>query len=86
MNQFDYTIQDVKGIHARPASQIVKIAKEYADTVITMERDGKSADATQLMSIMSLGIREDDVITVKAEGSSEDAAIEALRTFIEANL
>ena len=51
-----------------------------------MERDGKSADATQLMSIMSLGIREDDVITVKAEGSSEDAAIEALRTFIEANL
>lgn len=86
MNQFDYTIQDVKGIHARPASQIVKIAKEYADTVITMERDGKSADATQLMSIMSLGIREDDAITVKAEGSSEDAAIEALRTFIEANL
>ena len=49
MKQFAFTIKDALGFHTRPVSQIVKIAKEYADTDITVERKGKVANATALM-------------------------------------
>ena len=30
MKEFDYTIQDALGIHARPAGQLVKVVKGFA--------------------------------------------------------
>lgn len=86
MKHFDYTIKDASGIHARPAGQISKIAKEYADTVIIVEREGKTAKATQLMKLMGLGVKEGDVITVTVEGPSEVEASIALRNFFQNNL
>ena len=42
--------------------------------------------ATQLMKLMSLGVKNGDVVTVTADGANEDAAIAALKAFFEANL
>ena len=36
MKSFTYVIQDPLGIHARPAGLLVKAAKEFADTEITI--------------------------------------------------
>ena len=38
------------------------------------------------MKLMSLGIKQGDVVTVTAEGPSEDAAIAAMQTFFQDNL
>lgn len=86
MKQFEYTVKDALGIHARPAGQIAKIAKEYTETAILIEREGKAAKATALMKLMGLGVKQGDTITVKAEGPAEDAAIIALSNFIWNNL
>ena len=43
MKQFNYTITDPEGIHARPAGELVKAAKEF-ESKITLEKDGKSGD------------------------------------------
>ena len=86
MKQFDYTIQDPIGIHARPAGMLVKEAKAFADTTITITKNGTAAKATQLMKLMSLGVKQGDVVTVAADGAGEDAAIAALKAFFEANL
>lgn len=86
MKQFEYTIQDPLGIHARPAGQIAKLAKSYADTTITVFQNGAAAKASQLMKLMSLSVKQGDVVTVTAEGASEDAAIEELKNFFQANL
>ena len=48
MKQFNYTITDALGIHARPAGMLVKAAKMYADTEITISCNGKTAKAAQL--------------------------------------
>lgn len=86
MKQFEYTIIDPLGIHARPAGMLAKIAKEYADTVITVAKAGNTAKASQLMKIMSLCVKQGDVVEISAEGPAEEEAIEAMRSFFENNL
>lgn len=86
MKQFAYTITDPVGIHARPAGLLVKAAKAYADTSITITKDGNTVKATQLMKLMSLGIKQGNSITVAANGPQEDEAITAMQKFFEENL
>ncbi len=86
MKQFEYTIHDPLGIHARPAGMLVKEAKAFADTVVTITKNGTTVKATQLMKLMSLGVKKGDVVTVAAEGADEDAAILAISNFFQNNL
>ena len=85
MKQFDYTINDPLGIHARPAGLLAKEAKKFT-SVCTITRDGQTKKLTQLMMLMSMGIRQGDTVTIQAEGPDEDAAIEALKAFFETHL
>lgn len=85
MKQFNYTIKDEVGIHARPAGLLVKEVKKFGSKV-TVDKDGKTADGTKLMAIMGLGVKCGNTVTVTVEGTDEDAACEALKTFFEANL
>ena len=86
MKQFDYTIKDPIGIHARPAGLLVKEAKTFAGTVVTITKDGTTVTATQLMKLMGRGVKHGDVVTVQAEGANEEAAIAALSDFFNKNL
>ena len=85
MKTFEYTIKDELGIHARPAGMLVKEAKNFASEC-TITKDGKTKKLTQLMMLMSLGVKQGDTVTVAANGEDEDAAIETLKAFFEANL
>lgn len=85
MKSFQYKIQDEIGIHARPAGLLTKKAKEF-DSKITVECNGKSAEATRLMSIMSLGVKNGMEVTVKVEGSDEETAVKEIQSFFEQNL
>ena len=86
MKQFDYTNKDPIGIHARPAGLLVKEAKAFAGTVVTITKNGTTVTATQLMKLMGLGVKHGDVVTVQAEGANEEAAIAALSDFFNKNL
>ena len=86
MKQFEYTIHDPLGIHARPAGMLVKEAKAFADTVVTITKNGTTVKATQLMKLMNLGVKTGDVVTVAAEGADEDAVIIAISNFFQNNL
>ena len=85
MKEFTYVITDELGIHARPAGMLVKEAKEFASK-ITLEANGKSADATKLMAVMSLGVKTGAEVVIKAEGDDEDAAIAKMEEFMKENL
>lgn len=85
MKEFTYVITDEIGIHARPAGMLVKEAKEFASK-ITLEANGKSADATKLMAVMSLGVKTGAEVIIKAEGDDEDAAIAKMEEFMKENL
>lgn len=85
MKEFTYVITDEIGIHARPAGMLVKEAKEFTSK-ITIEANGKSADATKLMALMSLGVKNGASVVVRAAGEDEDAAIEKMEAFMKENL
>lgn len=85
MKQFSYVITDAQGIHARPAGTLVKEVKKY-QSAVTIEKDGKIAKANGVLGVMSLGVKQGEEVTVKADGADEDAAIAALEAFFKANL
>lgn len=85
MRVFNYVITDEIGIHARPAGMLVKEAKEFSST-ITIEANGKKADLTKLMMLLSLGVKKGTEVTITAEGADEDAAIAAMETIFKETL
>lgn len=86
MKHFDYTVQDKLGIHARPAGQIAKFAKNCAGrSSIQIGMDnGKTADATRVMAIMSLGAKPASVLHISVEGPEEDAVAEEFKALLAA--
>ena len=85
MQQFSYVITDEIGIHARPAGMLVKVAKNFKSK-ITLNGKEKTADATKLMAVMSMGIKCGDTVEVSVEGEAETAAAAELETFFKENL
>ena len=83
MKSFSYTVKDELGIHARPAGMLVKEVKNFQSKV-TLEKDGKSVDASRLMAVM--GVKKNQTVTVKVEGDDEGAACDAIKAFFETNL
>ncbi|MDO4961176.1 MAG: HPr family phosphocarrier protein [Eubacteriales bacterium] len=86
MKEFNFTISDPLGIHARPAGLLAKLIKGYDGTTVTFEKDGKEAKATQLMKLMSLAIKQGDTIKVKVDGGAEGDVASAIEAFLKENL
>lgn len=85
MKQFEYTVQEPVGIHARPAGLLAKEAKKYQST-ITITKGGKSTDVRKLMALMGMGVKCGDTVSVTVEGADEDVAGPAMEAFFKANL
>ncbi len=85
MKEFSYIIKDQVGIHARPAGLLAKEANKFSSK-ITIEANGKIADATRLMAVMGLGVKTGAKVVIKAEGEDETEAIAKMQEFMETNL
>ena len=85
MKSFTYTVTDELGLHARPASQLVKESKKYKST-ITVSDGVKKTTAAQLMMLMSMGIKKGATVTVSVEGEDEEIAYVAIQQFFKDNL
>lgn len=85
MKQFDYTITDALGIHARPAGELVKVAKMFL-SAIKISCNGKTADAKRLIAVMSLGAKQGNTVTVSVEGDDEETAAKEVENFLKNNL
>ena len=82
MKEFQYTVKDACGIHARPAGLLVKTVKGFASSA-TLEKDGKSCDMRKLMA---MGVKQGETVTVKVEGDDEEAAAAAIQKFLTENV
>ena len=84
MKNFDYTITDEVGIHARPAGLLAKEAKKYESKIVVKMGD-KAAEATKLMALMGMGVKQGDTVTVEVEGADEEMAVDYIKKFFENN-
>lgn len=85
MKEFKYTITDTEGIHARPAGELVKAAKEF-NSKITITKDGKSGDCKKIFGIMALAVKCGNKVTITVEGDDEEAAAAKILDFMQANM
>ncbi len=84
MKEFSYRITDPNGIHARPAGMLVKECAKY-NSKITINFNGKEADAKKIFSVMGLGVRSGDSIRIAISGDDEETAEKAVLEFIRNN-
>ncbi|OON96119.1 MAG: hypothetical protein ATN31_10055 [Candidatus Epulonipiscioides saccharophilum] len=81
MKQEKLTILAQAGIHARPAGNLAKAAKTFKST-ITLNKDGKIAKATNVISIMGLAAKQNSEIILSVDGEDENEAFEAMKKII----
>ena len=86
MKQFQYTITDPMGLHARPAGVMAKQVKGYVGTTVTVTKGDKSVNALKLMGLMSMAVKQGETVTVTIEGENEDKVCAELEQFFKENL
>ncbi|MBQ9138064.1 MAG: HPr family phosphocarrier protein [Alistipes sp.] len=69
------------GMHARPAGELVKLAKAL-DGKVTLATAVKSVSAASMLGILSLGLKSGAEITVTAEGGNESENLATVVDFI----
>lgn len=69
------------GLEARPVAMLVQVASKY-ESRIYLESTGKKVNAKSIMGMMSLGLDNGDQVTVTAEGTDEDEAVEAIENYL----
>ncbi|MDR2509003.1 MAG: HPr family phosphocarrier protein [Candidatus Ancillula sp.] len=85
MQTLEYTIKDKVGIHARPAAELVKNAGSFeSDIQITLYN--KTANAKSILSVMQLGAKYGDTLSVTFEGVDEKVAKDSVEAFLKGNL
>jgi phosphocarrier protein FPr/phosphocarrier protein len=69
------------GIHARPAAMIANFAKAQS-LEITVSANGRSANARSAVSLMALGAKHGDEVSVTASGENAERVLEQLKQAI----
>jgi len=78
---FDWTVAYPAGLHARPASRWVETARQFAARIRIRSGD-QAADAKNLISLLQLGLRQGDVMTVSADGGDASVALKRMQATI----
>ncbi len=81
MIQKPMKIQLENGLEARPVAMLVQVASQY-DSVIYIEAEGKRVNAKSIMGMMSLGMANGEELTVSADGTDEQAAMDGIETYL----
>lgn len=85
MIEFQHTVKDPNGMHARPAGQFVKTLSPFSSEV-TVHYGEKSVSGRKLIGLLALSIKCGDTVTVTVSGEDEAKAAEALRAYLDSHL
>jgi phosphocarrier protein HPr len=75
------TVVNRLGVHARAAAKFVHLATRFQATIL-VARDGRQMDGKSIMGILLLAAACGSTVTISADGSDEEAALDALSSLI----
>ena len=78
----EVVVKNGSGLHARPATLLVKKASSFKSDV-SIEYNGKKANVKSLIGVLSLAVTKDAVIKVVASGDDEALAVEEIVKLVE---
>ena len=82
MIEKEVVVKNGSGLHARPATLLVKKASSFKSD-ISLEFNGKKANVKSLIGVLSLGVSKDATVKVTASGDDETLAAEEIAKLIE---
>lgn len=82
MKSFTFTVTAPQGIHGRPASELVKLAKSFRSD-ITLACGARSCDMKQLIKLMLAAVKQGESVTVTVSGADEEACAAALENALK---
>lgn len=71
-------IENETGLHARPATEVSKIAMKYKCDV-NLVVDGKTINAKSPLMIMAAGIKSKTKLEILCDGEDEEKALDELK-------
>ena len=79
-------IKNVSGLHARPASEFVALAKTFESkiTVKKLDTEGATAaNAKSIIKVLAQGISVNTPVEISAEGPDETEAVDKILELID---
>lgn len=80
-----FVIENEAGLHARPATEISKIAMKYKSNINIVVNE-KTINAKSPLMIMSAGIKSKTKLDIVCDGEDEKEAIKELMAFFHSNI
>ena len=81
----DYSILSPQGIHARPATSLLRLTKKFK-SVVSLQKGDTVIRLNSLLNILALGAKNGDLISVIIEGEDEAEAAGAIDEFFNVQL
>ncbi|MPZ72764.1 MAG: HPr family phosphocarrier protein [Nitriliruptorales bacterium] len=81
----DVVVGSRVGLHARPAALVAQAAAAQP-VIVQIAKDGAPVQARSVLSLISLGAKCGDTVTLSAEGDGAPAAVAALAELIARDL
>ncbi|MBA3958211.1 MAG: HPr family phosphocarrier protein [Parachlamydiaceae bacterium] len=78
------TINNDRGLHTRPSTEIVKCAVKFKSSIMLHHQESE-VSAKSLLGILMLAAPKGARITVKADGEDASEAVEALQDLANLN-
>lgn len=82
MTTRNVTVEVQNGVEVSPVAKCVQVASQY-ESRIYVEYETKKVNAKSIMGMMALGINPGQTVTVSADGSDEEQAIDGIAKFLE---
>ena len=82
MREQTLTITNKIGLHARPATLLVKTAAAFKSDIALVKGD-KSVNAKSMLAVMSAGVKAGDTVIVRVSGEDEEQALETVTALIK---
>jgi phosphocarrier protein HPr len=81
----DYPITAAEGLHARPATNLVRLVKKYKSVTI-IKKGEKTIKLNSMLNLLSMALKGGDMITIVIEGDDEIEAAAAIDHFFSDEL
>ena len=81
MTKKETTIRLENGLEARPIALLVQVASQF-DSSVYIEYGEKRVNAKSIMGMMTLVLVAGDKVMVTADGTDEEAAVDAIVTYL----
>lgn len=81
----NYIVTAADGIHARPATTLIRLAKKYK-SVVNLKKGENSVRLNSMLNLLTIGAKGGDTITIIIEGEDEEDAAQAIDNFFKEEL